>query len=168
MESEEESGNKLVVAGYLSFENASLNPNCELYAEPGSYLKLGEIDCTKFDVRDNLKIFTATDGSLSAEVYFAGELKLGTFMISSVFAVTFVFSLVSRSSVVPSPVIARLSDFTSIFIRTTFFPAGTLTEESLIGIHLFVSVFSSCCTGPAYFTAFTPSGTVSVPVISAF
>lgn len=80
MESEEESGNKLVVAGYLSFENASLNPNCELYAEPGSYLKLGEIDCTKFDVRDNLKIFTATDGSLSAEVYFAGELKLGTFI----------------------------------------------------------------------------------------
>ena len=80
MESEEESGNKLVVAGYLSFENASLNPNCELYAEPGSYLKLGEIDCTKFDERDNLKIFTATDGSLSAEVYFAGELKLGTFI----------------------------------------------------------------------------------------
>ena len=80
MESEEEGGNKLVVAGYLSFENASLNPNCELYAEPGSYLKLGEIDCTKFDERDNLKIFTATDGSLSAEVYFAGELKLGTFI----------------------------------------------------------------------------------------
>ena len=80
MESEEESGNKLVVAGYLSFENASLNPNCELYAEPGSYLKLGEIDCTKFDERDNLKILTATDGSLSAEVYFAGELKLGTFI----------------------------------------------------------------------------------------
>lgn len=80
MESEEEGGNKLVVAGYLSFENASLNPNCELYAEPESYLKLGEIDCTKFDERDNLKIFTATDGSLSAEVYFAGELKLGTFI----------------------------------------------------------------------------------------
>lgn len=80
MESEEEGGNKLVIAGYLSFENASLNPNCELYAEPGSYLKLGEIDCTKFDERDNLKIFTATDGSLSAEVYFAGELKLGTFI----------------------------------------------------------------------------------------
>lgn len=80
MESEEEGGNKLVVSGYLSFENASLNPNCELYAEPGSYLKLGEIDCTKFDERDNLKIFTATDGSLSAEVYFAGELKLGTFI----------------------------------------------------------------------------------------
>ena len=80
MESEEEGGNKLVVAGYLSFENASLNPNCELYAEPGSYLKLGEIDCTKFDERDNLKIFTAKDGSLSAEVYFAGELKLGTFI----------------------------------------------------------------------------------------
>lgn len=80
MESEEEGGNKLVVAGYLSFENASLNPNCELYAEPGSYLKLGEIDCTKFDERDNLKIFTATDGSLSAEVYFAGELKLDTFI----------------------------------------------------------------------------------------
>ena len=80
MESEEEGGNKLVVAGYLSFENASLNPNCELYAEPGSYLKLGEIDCTKFDVRDNLKIFTAKDGSLSAEIYFAGELKLGTFI----------------------------------------------------------------------------------------
>ena len=80
MESEEEGGNKLVVAGYLSFEKASLNPNCELYAEPGSYLKLGEIDCTKFDVRDNLHIFTAKDGSLSAEVYFAGELKLGTFI----------------------------------------------------------------------------------------
>ena len=80
MESEEEGGNKLVVAGYLNFEKASLNPNCELYAEPESYLKLGEIDCTKFDERDNLKIFTATDGSLSAEVYFAGELKLGTFI----------------------------------------------------------------------------------------
>ena len=80
MESEEEGGNKLVVAGYLSFEKASLNPNCELYAEPGSYLKLGEIDCTKFDERDNLKIFTAKDGSLSAEIYFAGELKLGTFI----------------------------------------------------------------------------------------
>ena len=80
MESEEESGNKLVVAGYLSFENASLNPNCELYAEPGSYLKLGEIDCTKFDVRDNLHIFTGKNGSLSAEVYFAGELNLGTYM----------------------------------------------------------------------------------------
>ena len=80
MESEEEGGNKLVVAGYLSFENASLNPNCELYAEPGSYLKLGEIDCTKFDVRDNLHIFTGKNGSLSAEVYFAGELNLGTYM----------------------------------------------------------------------------------------
>ena len=80
MESEEEGGNKLVVAGYLSFEKASLNPNCELYAEPGSYLKLGEIDCTKFDVRDNLCIFTGKDGSLSAEVYFAGELKLGTYI----------------------------------------------------------------------------------------
>ena len=80
MESEEEGGNKLVVAGYLSFENASLNPNCELYAEPGSYLKLGEIDCTKFDVRDNLHIFTGKNGSLSAEVYFAGELHLGTYM----------------------------------------------------------------------------------------
>lgn len=80
MESEEEGGNKLVVAGYLSFEKASLNPNCELYAEPGSYLKLGEIDCTKFDVRDNLHIFTGKNGSLSAEVYFAGELNLGTYM----------------------------------------------------------------------------------------
>ena len=80
MESEEEGGNKLVVAGYLSFENASLNPNCELYAEPGSYLKLGEIDCTKFDVRDNLHIFTGKNGSLSAEVYFSGELNLGTYM----------------------------------------------------------------------------------------
>ena len=76
----EEEGNKLVVAGYLSFDKASLNPQCEFYAEPGSYLKLGEIDCTKFDERDNLKIFTAKDGSLSAEVYFAGELKLGTFI----------------------------------------------------------------------------------------
>lgn len=80
MESEEEGGNKLVVAGYLSFEKASLNPNCELYAEPGSYLKLGEIDCTKFDARDNLHIFTGKNGSLSAEVYFAGELNLGTYM----------------------------------------------------------------------------------------
>ncbi len=76
----EEEGNKLVVAGYLSFDKASLNPQCEVYAEPGSYLRLGEIDCTKFDERDNLKIFTAKDGSLSAEVYFAGELKLGTFI----------------------------------------------------------------------------------------
>lgn len=80
MESEEEGGNKLVVAGYLNFEKASLNPNCELYAEPGSYLKLGEIDCTKFDVRDNLHIFTGKNGSLSAEVYFSGELNLGTYM----------------------------------------------------------------------------------------
>lgn len=77
----EEEGNKLVVAGYLSFDKASLNPQCEVYAEPGSYLRLGEIDCTKFDERDNLKIFTAKDGSLSAEVYFAGELKLGTLYI---------------------------------------------------------------------------------------
>ena len=76
----EEEGNKLVVAGYLSFEKASLNPNCEIYAEPGSYLKLGEIDCTKFDERDNLHIFTGKDGSLSADIYFAGELKLGTYM----------------------------------------------------------------------------------------
>ena len=50
----EEEGNKLVVAEYLNFEKASLNPHCELYAEPGSYLKLGEIDCTKFDEKDNL------------------------------------------------------------------------------------------------------------------
>lgn len=76
----EEEGNKLVVAEYLNFEKASLNPHCELYAEPGSYLKLGEIDCTKFDERDNLHIFTGKDGSLSADIYFAGELKLGTYM----------------------------------------------------------------------------------------
>ena len=80
MEGEDERSDKLVVAGYLSFEKASLNPNCEIYAEPGSYLKLGEIDCTKFDERDNLHIFTGKDGSLSAEIYFAGELKLGTYM----------------------------------------------------------------------------------------
>ena len=80
MEGEEERSDKLVVTGYLSFEKASLNPNCEIYAEPGSYLKLGEIDCTKFDERDNLHIFTGKDGSLSAEIYFAGELKLGTYM----------------------------------------------------------------------------------------
>ena len=80
MEGDEEGGNKLVVAGYLSFEKASLNPNCEIYAEPGSYLKLGEIDCTKFDERDNLRIFTGKDGSLSADIYFAGKLKLGTYM----------------------------------------------------------------------------------------
>lgn len=58
----EEEGNKLVVAEYLNFEKASLNPHCELYAEPGSYLKLGEIDCTKFDEKDNLHIFTGKDG----------------------------------------------------------------------------------------------------------
>ena len=76
----EEEGNKLVVAKYLNFEKASLNPHCELYAEPESYLKLGEIDCTKFDEKDNLYIFTGKDGSLSADIYFAGELKLGTYM----------------------------------------------------------------------------------------
>lgn len=76
----EEEGNKLVVAEYLNFEKASLNPHCELYAEPGSYLKLGEIDCTKFDEKDNLHIFTGKDGSLSADIYFAGKLKLGTYM----------------------------------------------------------------------------------------
>ena len=76
----EEEGNKLVVAEYLNFEKASLNPHCELYAEPGSYLKLGEIDCTKFDEKDNLYIFTGKDGSLLADIYFAGELKLGTYM----------------------------------------------------------------------------------------
>lgn len=76
----EEEGNKLVVAEYLNFEKASLNPHCKLYAEPGSYLKLGEIDCTKFDEKDNLYIFTGKDGSLSADIYFAGELKLGTYM----------------------------------------------------------------------------------------
>ena len=80
MEGGEEGGNKLVVARYLSFEKASLNPNCEIYAEPGSYLKLGEIDCTKFDERDNLHIFTGKDGSLSADIYFAGKWKLGTYM----------------------------------------------------------------------------------------
>lgn len=76
----EEEGNKLVVAEYLNFEKASLNPHCELYAEPGSYLKLGEIDCTKFDITDSLFIYTGKDGSLSANIYFAGELKLGTFV----------------------------------------------------------------------------------------
>ena len=80
MEGDEEGGNKLVVAGYLSFDKASLNPQCEFYAEPGSYLKLGEIDCTKFDEKGNLHIFTGKDGSLSADIYFAGELKLGTYM----------------------------------------------------------------------------------------
>ena len=76
----EEEGNKLVVAEYLNFEKASLNPHCELYAEPGSYLNLGEIDCTKFDIKDSLFIYTGKDGSLSANIYFAGELKLGTFV----------------------------------------------------------------------------------------
>lgn len=77
----EENG-QLVVKDYLSFEKAQIDPSFSIYAEPTSYLRLGEIDSEGYGEGD-IQIFTGQDASSSAGIYFAGNLNLGRYTFTN-------------------------------------------------------------------------------------
>ena len=70
--------NRLVVGEYLKFEQSTWNPELVVYAQPGSYLELGEIENSYPEIQEYSQIILGNDGKSAAQVYFGGDLNLGS------------------------------------------------------------------------------------------
>ena len=69
---------RLVVGEYLKFDQSIWNPELVVYAQPGAYLELGEIENSYPEIQEYSQIILGNDGKLAAQVYFGGDLNLGS------------------------------------------------------------------------------------------